>query len=256
MVKPSMAVVSDYEKKDRPTGIDGPARAYYTAGALEPDPKITQERLTSVKPAEVGQFALINLPKDRIQILYGYGSDDFSRDGVYAAMDKQEIKNMRGKMGVELAGVPFEQNKPSEGLVLVKAKPAATIPVGKPVKKLHILFAAVSPGKEGPTVECVLKREDGKSISLVWEAPKTLAPAFGDWKGKLESGPGPDAKTEVVWEGTLPYSTNGAGGMTSSKVRLLRTTWQNGNEWYPVKEMVWTLKNLDAQIVILGVTAE
>ena len=44
--------------------------------------------------------------------------------------------------------------------------------------------------------------------------------------------------------------------MTKSKVRLLRTTWRNENEWYPAKEMVWTLKNLDAQIVILGITAE
>ena len=57
-------------------------------------------------------------------------------------------------------------------------------------------------------------------------------------------------------QGTLGYSTNGAGGSTTSKVRLLRTTWRNENEWYPVKELIWTLKNLDAQIVILGITAE
>jgi parallel beta-helix repeat protein len=256
MVKPSMGVVRDYEKKDRPTGMDGPVRAYYTAGALEPDEKITKARLASTRPAEVGQFALVNLPKDRLQILYGYGSDDYSRDGVYGAMAKQEFKNLRGKMGVELAGVPFEQYTPSEGIVLVKAKPTASIPLAKAVKKLHILFAAVATGKEGPAVECVMKREDGKTITLAWEAGKTLAPALGDWTGKLEAGPGPDAKTEVVWEGTLPYSTNATGGGTTSKVRLLRTTWRNENEWYPIKELAWTLKNLDAQIVILGITAE
>ena len=255
MVKPSMAVSIDFEKKTRPTGLLGAPLAYFTAGALEPDAAITQERLLSTKPAEVGQFALINLPKDRLQILYGYGSDDYSRDGVYGAMTKQEFKNMRGKMGMELAGVPFEQYTPSQGIVLVKAKPTATIPVAKPVKKLHILFAAVEPGKQGPAVECVIKREDGKSISLVWEASKTLAPALGDWKGKLEPGPGPDAKTDVIWEGEVQYSTSPTAG-TKSKVRLLRTTWENQNEWYPAKEMIWTLKNLDAQIVILGVTAE
>jgi len=90
---------------------------------------------------------------------------------------------------------------------------------------------------------CRITRQDGTVVELKWEAGKNIGPSLGKWDGKL-TGDDKNAKTEVGWQ-----SKDG-------QARILLTTWNNDNEWCPVKDIEWTLDDDSAAVLIFGVTAK
>ena len=89
-------------------------------------------------------------------------------------------------------------------------------------------FALGLATRQGRAVHCRITRQDGTVVELKWEAGRNIGPSLGKWDGKL-SGDDKDAKTEVGWQ-----SKDG-------QARIFLATWNNDNEWYPVKDMEWIL---------------
>ena len=107
---------------------------------------------------------------------------------------------------------------------------------------MYFALGWVDPGK-GVQSHCRITRQDGTVVELKWEAGKNIGPSLGEWDSRL-SGDGKGAKTEIGWQ-----SKDG-------QARIFLTTWNNDNEWYPVKDLEWVLDDDAATMLIFGITAK
>jgi len=231
-------------------GRAGCKESYFTAGPYEGDPILLDAYLSGKKAASVDKYKLVPLPEKPARDLEEYAS----LDPIRISMRQIERKPLSGGLvGIEFGGVPFAPSKRDYAVILCKERPTAVVPVGKCVKVMHLVLAAVDPG-DSPLARCIIHREDGVKVDLVWEGGKNIGPSIGPWNGKLEKDPEAPVRTEVVWEGKGSFRRKKGKEYTS--VRLFRTIWENDNEWYPVKQLEWKLENPSAQVLILGVTVE
>ncbi len=253
MVKPPMSVRFDALDRERPSGAFGVPRAYYTAGPFEPEPEVTKARLASAKPSPAGKYLLVPLPKARTEWLCTYGKKDLSSGTLFSAVNPLEFKGLGGgRMGIEVAGVPYTQQDASFALFLNGEKPDATVPLDALFKRLHLLFAVRDLG-EGPAVRCAVRHGDGREVPLVWTAGKNLASSEGEWKGALTDNP-KGCRTEVAWEGQGDGTV--AGRPAKVPVRLFHAVWENDDPWHAVKQLEWKLLDAKARVYLLGVTLE
>jgi hypothetical protein len=159
-----------------------------------------------------------------------------------------------GELGVKAKDVPFAAtwlNK--EAMFLNSAKPQCLLSVGKTVKKMHILLAAMDPGEKGTDVfRGTVVNEDGKTIPLVWKSGVNLASSIGERTPLTPDGDKFFHSAEVLKGSVLQK----AGTNQWVPGRLFTTTWENDNEWYPVKEVKFELLNKNAQVMIIAVTVE
>ncbi len=195
-----------------------------TAGPYMADKKLQPPDTRPPRPVEVGTV-LLNAPPlgDPFKLLAKALEELLAKTA----------KMPNGDEVVMLQGVPLAIAAPPAALVLDKHHPASTIAIARNAKTLHLAYVMIGGDKKGPRAHCKIVREDGMTLELKWEdlnwtkpedakAPKTVS----GWKSK-------DGQTEI-----------------------LLTTWANDNEWYPIREMQWTLDDESAKIVILGVTAK
>jgi hypothetical protein len=147
-----------------------------------------------------------------------------------------------GKTGFTLKDVPVMNENPPIATVLNKNMHSLQISIVRNAKTMYFALGLVNPGK-GVQAHCRITRQDGTAVELKWEAGKNISPSLGKWDGKL-AGDEKDAKTEVGWQ-----SKDG-------QARIFLTTWNNDNEWYPVKDMEWILDDDSATVLIFGVTAK
>ena len=118
---------------------------------------------------------------------------------------------------------------PPQAGVLNKKLHSVRVTIGAAVRKVYFAQAVIDPGK-GAISHCRITRQDGTVVELKWDG-KTAC----DDK---------NTKTEVGFE-----SKDG-------KAKIFLTTWNNDNEWYPVKEIEWILDDESASVLIFGVTAK
>lgn len=238
MVKPCQSMRLDFAGAERPR-----KRTFLTAGPYEGNPKLLEAVLAGKTPTVVGRYHLVLLPDSLFE------SASLS-DGSLSALAhatgaiKRELV-AGGVLGFEMGGIPFAQKPALHAVRLSKDRATAILPVGKSVKTMHLLLAAVNPGS-GPLATCVIRREDGVHVPLAWEGGKNMGPSIGPWEGKIEDLPGRPGKTQVVWRGISE----------KTPVRLFHTAWRNENEWYPIKQLEWRLDNPAATFLILAVTVE
>ena len=177
MVKPSMGVVTDYEGKYRPIEGFAAAQAYFTAGALEPDPAIAKRgglhqarRGWAIRPGQPAQGPHPDPLRIRFGRLFprrGLRCDDPAEGQEHARQDGRGTGRRAFRAIYPIAGDRAEQGQAH-----------GDHSSGQGRQEVAHSLCGRRAGKEGPAVECVVKREDGKSISLVWEAGKTLAPCW------------------------------------------------------------------------------
>jgi parallel beta-helix repeat protein len=224
--RPTMSVALDFDGKPRGD------RALLTAGPYEADPKL----LPRSRPAGVTQPTTIcfeyarPLPKE-LRIL----SDALAKELPVAKLPD-------GRTGFTLKGVPVMNGNPPIATMLSKNLHALRIPIARNAKTLYFALGLVNPGK-GVQLRCRITRQDGTVVELRWEAGKNIGPSLGKWDGNLREDD-KDAKTEVGWQSQ------------DSQARIFLTTWNNDNEWYPVKDVEWILEDDSAAVLILGVTAK
>ena len=243
-VRPSVAIQFDADNKERPVWV----QSFTTAGPFEP-PKEWLKLPAPPKDAGPQMVPLQNAPLP---------ADDKTLAPLAEALQGLKLESLGDKQtGLKLQGVPFLLDSPLKAIVLNKQHPRVLIPVNKIAKSVVLLQAIISPGK-GEQSRCVILRQDGMVIPLRWVAGENIGPSVGDFNGKLVEEQGESvggyqlklsrkpSQTQVAWEGKA--------GQTP--VRLFATTWQNENEWLPVREMEWTLKDESATIVIFAVTVK
>jgi hypothetical protein len=203
-----------------------------TAGPYEADVKL----LPGPRPAAVPQFRTIALdsakplPKE-LAVL----SDAMARE-----LPASRLPN--GKTGILLKDVPVMNGNPPTAAALDRHMRSMRIGISRNAKTIHFLLGLVNPGK-GVQAHCRIARQDGTVVELKWEAGRNIGPSLGRWDGRL-GGDDKNAKTEVAWQ-----SKDG-------QARIFLTTWNNDNEWYPVKDIQWILDDDAASVLILGVTTK
>ena len=138
-------------------------------------------------------------------------------------------KLANGETGFVLKDIPFRNAAPPQAAVLTKNRHSIRVTIGAAVRKVYFAQMVVSPGK-GQQSHCRITRLDGTVVELKWD-PKTAC----DDK---------NTKTEVGFESK------------EGKAKIILTTWDNDNEWYPVKEVEWILDDDSATVLIFGVTAK
>jgi parallel beta-helix repeat protein len=224
--RPQMTVGMDFDGKRR---SDNPL---LTAGPLEADPKF----LPGSRPAPVTQLKTIEfdyarpLPKE-LAVL----SDAMARELPVGKLPD-------GKLGFLLKAVPVMNGTPPTAAALNKNLRSVSVGVSRNAKTLYFALGLVNPGR-GVQAHCRIARQDGTVVELKWEAAKSIGPSLGTWDGKL-TGDDKNARTEVGWQ-----SKDG-------RARIFLTTWNNDNEWYPVKDVEWILDDDSATVLIFGVTAK
>jgi hypothetical protein len=147
-----------------------------------------------------------------------------------------------GKTGFLLNDVPVMNGNPPTAATLNKNMRSVRMGISRNAKTMYFALGLVNPGK-GVQSHCRITRQDGTVVELKWEAGKNIGPSLGKWDGKL-TGDDKNAKTEVGWQ-----SKDG-------QARIFLTTWNNDNEWYPVKDIEWILDDDSAAVLIFGVTAK
>ena len=145
-----------------------------------------------------------------------------------------------GKTGFRLQGVPVMNGNPPTAALLDKSLHVLRMGISRSAKTIHFALGLVNPGN-GVQARCRITRQDGTVVELKWEAGKNIGPSLGRWDGTL-IGDDQDTKTDVGWQ-----SKDG-------QARIFLTTWNNDNEWYPVKDMEWVLDDDSAAVLIFGVT--
>ena len=224
--RPQMSVATDLDGKRR---SDSPL---LTAGPYEADPTF----LPGSRPAMVTQ------PKT---IWFDYAKPLPSELAVLSDAMVQELPVMKlpgGNMGFLLKGVPVMNGNPPTVALLNKDMHSLRMEVSRNAKTIYFVLGWVNPGK-GVQSHCRITRQDGMVMELKWETGKNVGPSMGKWAGNLTGG-GKTAQTEVGWQ-----SKDG-------QARIFLTTWNNDNEWYPVKDIEWILDNDSAAVLIFGVTAK
>lgn len=147
-----------------------------------------------------------------------------------------------GKTGFLLGGVPVMNASPPTAAVLDKNMHSLRVEVSRSAKTMCFALGLLHPG-HGAQMHCRITRQDGTVVELKWEAGKNIGPSLGRWDGKL-AGDDKGVKTEVGWQ-----SKDGLA-------RVFLATWNNDNEWYPVKDVEWILDDDSAAVLIFGVTAK
>jgi len=225
-VRPQMAVATDFDGKRR---SDIPL---LTAGPYEADPKF----LPGSRPAPITQLKNIEfdyakpLPKE-LAVL----SDAMSTELPVGKLPD-------GKTGFLLKDVPVMNGNPPTAAILDKNMHLLRMGISRSAKTIYFALGLVNPGK-GVQAHCRITRQDGTVVELKWKAGENIGPSLGRWDGKL-IGDEEDTKTDVGWQ-----SKDG-------QARIFLTTWNNDNEWYPVKDIEWILDDDSAALLIFGVTAK
>jgi hypothetical protein len=225
-VRPQMGASGDFDGKRRDSN------SMQTAGPYDADPKF----LPASRPAGATQPATLwfehvkPLPKELAAL-----SDAMAKE-----LPVDKLPN--GKTGFSLKGVPVMNANPPIATVLNKALHSLRVPVARTAQTMCFTLGMVNPGK-GPQLRCRITRQDGTVVELQWEAGKNIGPSIGKWDGKL-TGDDKNAKTEIGWQSKDAQS------------RIYLATWNNDNEWYPVKDIEWILDDDSATVLIFGVTAK
>jgi hypothetical protein len=220
-----MSVATDGDGKRRG---DGPL---LTAGPYEADPKfLPASRPVAGSPVGTIGFDFVKpLPKE-----LGALSNAMARELPIGKLPD-------GKTGFLLKDVPVMNENPPVAATLDKEMRSMRMSVVRSAKSMHFALGLVNAGKGGQA-RCRISRQDGTVVELRWEAGRNIGPSLGKWDGKL-GGDGKDARTQVGWQ-----SKDG-------QARIFLTTWNNDNEWYPVKEIEWILDDDSASLLIFGVTS-
>ncbi len=224
--RPPMSVAMDFDGKRRSDS------SLLTAGPYEADPKF----LPGARPAVVMQ------PKS---IAFDYSKPlPEELAGLSVAMSKELliVKLPDGKAGFLLKDVPVMNGNPPTAAILNKNMHSVRMGISRNTKTMHFALGLVNPGK-GMQSRCRITRQDGTVVELKWEAGKNIGPSLGKWDGRL-TGDDKNTKTEVGWQ-----SKDG-------QARIFLTTWNNDNEWYPVKDIEWTLDDDSAAVLLFGVTTK
>jgi parallel beta-helix repeat protein len=200
-------------------GKDQHHDAMLTAGPFMADKKLQPPDLRATRPEELSLIPLYHhsLPRELGKSL--------------AEWEIGKISEL--KQGVTIQGVPFELPSPPKAVMLTDKQRVARISVARNVKTLYLAYSLINPARKGPVAHCKIVREDGMTLEVKWEdlnwtlpdkasAPKTVS----GWKSK------------------------------DGKVEVLLTTWANDNEWYPIRELEWTLDDPSATVLIFGVTTK
>jgi len=225
-VRPSMSVALDCDGKSRGD------RSLLAAGPYEADPKfLPGARAAAVSRVQTMWFEYAKpLPKE-LAVL----SEVMARGLPLAKLPDD-------KMGFTLKSVPVRNANPPIAAALSKNLHSLQIPIARNAKTLYFTLGLVQPGK-GLQAHCRITRQDGTVVELKWETGKNIGPSLGPWDGRLTRDP-KDASTEIGWQ-----SQDG-------QARVFVTTWNNDNEWYPVKDIEWSLDDESATLLIFGVTAK
>ena len=236
--RPSQCMRFDLDGNERPRRT-----TYLTAGAYEGPKELLDAYMAGTRPVAVGKYKIVALPaKRRKAIPLAKTALDPLRRGL---RDQARRPIGGGLMGIEYDGVPYALTEDAEVLMLTKDRPTAIMPVGKQVRILHLLLAAVDPSTR-PLATCTIAREDGHKIVLSWRGSRNIGPSIGKWDGRLADLPGQPGRTTVAWQGEWK----------GAPVRLFHTAWGNQNEWYPVKQLEWRLDDAGAKVIVLAATAE
>jgi parallel beta-helix repeat protein len=138
-----------------------------------------------------------------------------------------------GKAAVLVKDIPFDLASPLKATTLDKRHRTVTVPVVRNVKTLCLAYAMPNAPKKGAVAHLKIVREDGMTLELKWQD--------GVW---AKDADGKSAKTASAWK-----SKDG-------NAEILLTTWANDNEWYPVRQIEWTLDDESATVLIFGVTTK
>jgi len=162
----------------------------------------------------------------------------------------EALKGIKPKKGgktkvVEFKGIPFLHASIARPIVLAGERGEVSIPVDDSPNTLYLLFAMINPDEKGLQGTCRIVRGDGITIPIRWERSLNVGPSTGKWKNDLKPKKERPATTQLIWEGKTKKGV---------PVRLFCTVWFNENEWYPINNLKWKLKNKTASIVLLGVT--
>jgi parallel beta-helix repeat protein len=224
--RPQMSVATDCDGKRR---SDSPL---LTAGPFEADPKfLPGSRALAVSQVRTISFDFVKpLPKELAAL-----SDAMTRELAIGKLPD-------GNTGFLLKNVPVMNGNPPIAATLDKDMRSMRMGISRNAKTMYFALGLVNPGK-GPQARCRIARQDGTVVELKWEAGRNIGSSLGKWDGKL-GGDGKDAKTEVGWQ-----SRNG-------QARIFLVSWNNDNEWYPVKDIEWVLDDDSASLLIFGVTAK
>jgi hypothetical protein len=223
--RPQMSVAQDCDGKRRGDN------ALLTAGPYEADPKFLPAR----RPVMVPRFVTTE---------FDYAKPLSKELALLSEAMAKELplgKLPDGKTGFLLKDVPVMNASPVAAAVLNKNLHSLHIPISRNVQTLYFAMGLMSPGK-GVQSHCRITRQDGTVVELKWDGGRNIGPCLGKWDGKL-LGDDKDVKTEVGWQ-----SKDG-------RARVFLAAWHNDNEWYPVKDIEWTLDDDSAGVLIFGVTA-
>jgi parallel beta-helix repeat protein len=246
--KPSQSVRYDFAGWDRIKMLSI-HRPFYTAGAFEAEANLIPTTTATSQP-DSGGFSLITLPHSGMQKIFNY--TEFY--AMVRSLHKQlpVIKLSGGKMGFTINGVPFCQTL-REAVFLNKDKKEFVVPVGKEVKKMYFLLAVLNPGKKGtPVMKATVSRDDGKKVPLTWISGLNISSSLGELQPPMSPDSNRFFYTKMVCEG-IGYTFDRKTKLPS---RLFVTTWDNDNEWFPVREVRLELLNQNAKIMLLAVTME
>ncbi len=221
---PRMGMQFDASSRHRTRG------SLATAGPFEADPKF----LPAVRPSTPAPLRPIASPH------YKPLPQQFAALSAAIAKGLPVSKLANAKTGFVLKDVPFMNAKQPVAAVLDKHTRSLTFGYARAVKALHLALGVITPGK-GTPLKCKITRQDGTTVELKWESGKNIGPSTGKWDGKLTAGD-KDFHTEAAWQ-----SEDG-------QARLFLTTWNNDNEWYPVKEVEFILADESATVLIFGTT--
>ena len=238
MVKPSQNPTADINGSKRPRS------SYAAAGAYEPNEGIVAEHLKNNRVQQAGKYRLLAIPPEELS---SYAQDEHRALDAIVLPLRPEYKPLgKSTMVIEMDGVLFERNDYTKALFLNRSRPEGSILVDQQIRVLHLLLATVNPG-DGDLFRCDILASDGRRVTLAWKAGENIGPSVGRWDGKLKNSPNELLATAVVsWQGEWQ----------GQSVRLFHAVWRNDNEWYPVDKITFKLQNLDAQVAILGATAE
>lgn len=221
---PRMGMVFDATGKHR-------ARANLdTAGPYDADPKFlpAARPATPRQPRPIWMEHTKVLPKELAALA----------DAIAKGLPVGKLAN--AKIGFTLKDVPFSNSKETIAAVMNKDARSYKMNISRSIKTMHLAIGLVNPGT-GQQFKCLITRQDGTVVELKWEAGKNIGPSTGKWDGKLDDS-NKDFLTEVAWQ-----SDDG-------QARMFMVTWNNDNEWYPVKEIDWVLENESATVLIFGTT--
>ena len=205
--------------------------ALVTAGPYEADPKFlpASRPATDRQPRPISFDLVKLLPKE-----LGALSDAMAKE-------LPAVKMPDSTPGFLLKGIPF-MRKPARRS---RAQQEYALPAdGNRAEREDDVFRAGMGGpRQGRAVALPHHPPRRHSCEAEWEAGKNIGPSLGEWDSRL-SGDGKGAKTEIGWQ-----SKDG-------QARIFLTTWNNDNEWYPVKDLEWVLDDDAATMLIFGITAK